>query len=320
MLDVCPVAGMEGAAGAEREAEAGRGLVRQFGGLCGEHPHPAAPNPDNESNPMTATTSPKRTFWTAPLILPKGGVFVFGSNLAGRHGKGAALTARERYGARYGQASGRQGASYAIPTKDADLRVLPLAAIEAGIYAFIADALRTQDTLYFVTRVGCGLAGYADDDIKPFFKDAPANVILPPEWADGLRVLVTGGRDYADASGVDLLLSAIIARCGPIGCIIHGDARGADRLAQAWAKRHNIRDDPHKARWEDLSHPDAIIRVRADGTKYDAREGSRRNQRMLTDGKPGLVAALPGVPGTADMVARAKAAGLRVVSLETARR
>jgi len=120
--------------------------------------------------------------WNAPLILPPNGVFVFGSNLAGRHGKGAALDARRLYGAVYGQGVGPQGRSYAIPTKSADLKVLPLPDITAHAAAFKQYAATHGQLLFFLTRVGCGLAGYRDADIAPLFADAPGNVLRPPEW------------------------------------------------------------------------------------------------------------------------------------------
>jgi hypothetical protein len=67
-------------------------------------------------------------------------VFVFGSNLAGRHGKGAALDAIKFYGAIYGQGIGRQGNSYAIPTKDADLKPLKLLEIMPYVQSFFIYA------------------------------------------------------------------------------------------------------------------------------------------------------------------------------------
>jgi hypothetical protein len=109
-------------------------------------------------------------------------VFVFGSNLAGRHGKGAALHARQNYGAVYGKGSGPQGNSYAIPTKDEKLNSLPLEAIERYVAAFIRYAKANQNVEFQVTRIGCGLAGYADAQIAPMFKDAPANCKLPLNW------------------------------------------------------------------------------------------------------------------------------------------
>jgi hypothetical protein len=109
-------------------------------------------------------------------------VFVFGSNLAGRHGKGAALTARQLHGAIYGQGVGLQGRSYAIPTKDAQLQTLPLDVIKAHVREFIAFAVEHDELTFNLTRIGCGLAGYTDTDIAPMFKWAPSNVVLPDEF------------------------------------------------------------------------------------------------------------------------------------------
>ncbi|SOC46874.1 MULTISPECIES: A1S_2505 family phage non-structural protein [Rhizobium/Agrobacterium group] len=106
-------------------------------------------------------------------------VFVFGSNLAGRHGKGAALWARRHRGAIYGQGVGPQGRAYAIPTKDRGLRVLPLAVIRGHVDDFLGYARGLANTRFEVTPIGCGLAGYRPDQIAPMFADAPANVILP---------------------------------------------------------------------------------------------------------------------------------------------
>ena len=111
-------------------------------------------------------------------------VFVFGSNLAGRHGKGAALYALNHYGARYGQGEGHQGNSYALPTKDERLRSLPLPLIQQHVARFIEFATARPDLQFHVTCVGCGLAGYKPKDIAPFFTNAPANCRLPPEFTD----------------------------------------------------------------------------------------------------------------------------------------
>lgn len=109
-------------------------------------------------------------------------IFVFGSNLAGRHGAGAALFARQRYGAKLGQGIGPQGMSYAIPTKDAKLVTLPLGEIAIYVKDFLAYATRHPELTFNVTRVGCGLAGYKDADISPMFAGAPKNCVLPAEW------------------------------------------------------------------------------------------------------------------------------------------
>lgn len=109
-------------------------------------------------------------------------IFVFGSNLAGRHGKGAAKYAVEHCGAVYGQCIGLQGSSYAIPTKDRMLYPLPLDTIAAYIGQFKQFAFEHPEYEFQVTRIGCGLAGYGDQDIAPLFKDAPQNCHLPEGW------------------------------------------------------------------------------------------------------------------------------------------
>ena len=109
-------------------------------------------------------------------------VFVFGSNRAGRHGKGAALTAKLYHGAIYGQGVGRQGNSYAIPTKDENLKTLSLHSIEIEVSNFKEYAKQHPEESFFVTRIGCGLAGYTDKVIAPMFKNAPPNCELPPTW------------------------------------------------------------------------------------------------------------------------------------------
>jgi len=109
-------------------------------------------------------------------------IFVFGSNMAGRHGKGAALYARLNHGAVYGQGIGLQGQSYAIPTKNANLKTLDLVIIKLYVDSFIQHAIEFKDIQYNVTRIGCGLAGYKDSDIAPMFKNAPLNCILPEGW------------------------------------------------------------------------------------------------------------------------------------------
>jgi len=109
-------------------------------------------------------------------------IFVFGSNLAGRHGKGAALYAKRRRGAIPGQGVGRQGDSYAIPTKDGSLRTLPLDEIRTHVERFLIYAANHPHLQFEVTPIGCGLAGYKPAQIAPMFIGAGANVILPEEF------------------------------------------------------------------------------------------------------------------------------------------
>lgn len=111
-------------------------------------------------------------------------IFVFGSNLAGVHGAGAAKAAEDHFGAERGVGEGRTGKAYAIPTKSTLGRVRPLREIEESVDLFLAYALRHPELQFFVTRVGCGLAGFSDEQIAPMFKGAPDNCSLPEQWRE----------------------------------------------------------------------------------------------------------------------------------------
>lgn len=115
------------------------------------------------------------------------------------------------------------------------------------------------------------------------------------------RVLVCGGRDYRDwESAYQVLDAAHFAN--PIECIIHGAARGADSIADDWARSRLVPTEPYPADW-----------------KRDGRGGGPiRNQRMLDEGKPHMVIAFPGGADTADMIRRAEAAKVPVVRVTAA--
>lgn len=126
---------------------------------------------------------------------PKPGqVFVFGSNLSGHHSGGAAAAATTHYGAVWGAASGRTGQSYAIPTVNEDLSDrLHLVDIKASVTEFLIYAGEHPDETFFVTRIGCGIAGHQDQDIAPMFLDAPSNCCLPDRW----MTIIEGAADEA---------------------------------------------------------------------------------------------------------------------------
>lgn len=114
-------------------------------------------------------------------------VFVFGSNIQGIHGKGAALEAHKTYGAEYGVGEGMTGRAYALPTREQVsgtrlITSLPLHRIKRNVKKFIGHASRTPDVTYLVTAVGCGYAGYKNKDIAPLFLEVPSNCILPSQW------------------------------------------------------------------------------------------------------------------------------------------
>lgn len=113
--------------------------------------------------------------------LPKdGSIFVFGSNLAGIHGAGAAAVALN-LGAKWGKGVGLQGKTYAIPTKDKNIKTMSLTEILPYIEDFVRFTKDHPEMRFFVTRIGCGLAGYSDNQIAPLFSGA-MNCSFAKEW------------------------------------------------------------------------------------------------------------------------------------------
>ena len=111
-------------------------------------------------------------------------IFVFGSNLAGVHGAGSARYACMEKGAVYGCGIGLQGNSYAIPTKDEYIDSLSLNKIQIHIRNFISFAENNPEMEFDIVAIGCGLAGFAPEQIAPMFKNAPKNCNLPKEFTD----------------------------------------------------------------------------------------------------------------------------------------
>jgi hypothetical protein len=106
-------------------------------------------------------------------------IFVFGSNLAGMHGGGAAYAAWRKFGAIMGQGVGLQGQSYGIPTMQGGVET-----IRPYVDEFIAFAKAHPELFFYVTRIGCGIAGFRDEEIAPLFaaaKDVP-NICLPESF------------------------------------------------------------------------------------------------------------------------------------------
>jgi hypothetical protein len=110
-----------------------------------------------------------------------------------------------------------------------------------------------------------------------------------------MKILVTGGRDFDDYEMLKTVLDGLHKE-NPIDTLIHGGARGADSLADKWARDNNIHISIHLAKWD----------------KYGRSAGPIRNREMLEE-KPDLVMAFPGGRGTADMIRQAERAGIGVI-------
>ncbi len=117
-----------------------------------------------------------------------------------------------------------------------------------------------------------------------------------------MRVLVCGGRDNHDEEYVGKALDRLLATRGPFERLIHGDARGVDRMAGKWARDHGVLEWDFLPEWH----------------RVDANDGESRNQRMIAEGAPEMVIAFPGGVGTENMSELAKGAGIEVVEIPPA--
>lgn len=119
-----------------------------------------------------------------PGDYPENAIFVFGSNWAGRHGAGAALHAKQHWGAMQGVGMGRTGKAYALPTKDANIKTLELSRIYFGsVLPWQKYVKEHPELLFLMTKVGCGLAGYTVEQVGPLFRGTShPNIIWPNEF------------------------------------------------------------------------------------------------------------------------------------------
>jgi hypothetical protein len=118
-----------------------------------------------------------------------------------------------------------------------------------------------------------------------------------------MKVVVTGGRDYSDMGCILRALDELHGET-PITLLIEGEASGLDKRAAHWAKLRGVPVQKCPAPWDDIDHPDAVVRYSRAGRPYDATAGTRRNQSMIDDWQPEFALVFPGGTGTADMRAR----------------
>lgn len=231
-------------------------------------------------------------------------VLVFGSNLAGRHGAGAARDAAAYYGARYGEGVGAHGRSYAIPTKDRAIRTLPLDTIRPYVAEFLEYARSRPDRTFLITPIGTGLAGYSASVIAPMFRGAPNNCMLPGSWLQVLgipetRLVVAGSRSFGNGS--QLYEACDRFKSGLSGLmklsVVSGTAAGADRMGEAWATDRGV----------------DIVRIPAEWDRLEKAAGFARNKLMACYGTH-LLAFWDGKsPGTRHMLDTARSFGLPIV-------
>ena len=232
-------------------------------------------------------------------------IFVFGSNLQGIHGAGAAAHAARWCGAIRGQGEGLQGDSYALPTKHGPGRSMSLSEVAHAVQRFKAFAAATTDLTFQVTRVGCGLAGFADEQIAPLFDDAPANCLLPGMWLarrdPGVaRVIVAGSRTLTERDAVWPRIETLTRRLWSKSGfeIVSGMADGPDTLAVQWA--------------EHAGFAGSVVKFPADWARYKRAAGPIRNA-LMSWYSTHLVAFWDGEsPGTRNMIETARRDGLAI--------
>ncbi len=194
-------------------------------------------------------------------------IFVFGSNLRGSHGRGAAKFAFQYRNAVRGRGRGIQGQAYAIPTKDEKLRPLPLDVIQNHVREFLVFAAESPAAQFQVTRIGCGLAGYRDEQIAPMFEKAPSNCLLPGRWLamrDPLltRVIVAGTRSFEEYELMESKMDRLLANLPKDLDIVSGGAPGADRLGERYARKRGYHLKRFPADWDNKAEGKAAGHVR----------------------------------------------------------
>lgn len=240
--------------------------------------------------------------------MEKNEIFVFGSNRKGIHGAGAAKFAMSWCDARYGTGEGLTGRSYALPTKNSPSVSLSFDELRESVDRFKHVARAKPDLTFIVSRVGCGLAGFTDDQVAPLFFDAPDNCRLPGVWMrrkdpDVVRLVVAGSRNLNSSEAgqwmvdhLNAFVSALPEDQSSRLEIVSGGARGVDNAAAAWARYNRFTFVEFLAQWN----------------RFGMSAGYVRNTEMALYGTH-LAAFWDGESrGTAHMIEAAKGGSLQV--------
>lgn len=209
----------------------------------------------------------------APYIPPRP-ILVFGSNLAGRYGRGMAALAARYYSARTGVGTGPTGGAYALPVQTSALAALPLQEIAKHAELFLMYANRHPEAVFQIARMACGVGfPYSDEDVAPLFAGAPSNVHLPGLWArllgreSRLRLIIAGSRSITQRGWVHEAIDKTIAELDtpPSSVeIVSGGALGVDTLGEDWAVHNGAK----------------LRRMPADWVRYGKGAGFVRNRQM----------------------------------------
>lgn len=199
-------------------------------------------------------------------------VFVFGSNLAGIHGKGAANTAKRFFGAKEGKIEGVVGDTcYALPTKDSNLKTLPMEHIERSLITLFDFASKVPTLDFMLTKIGCGLAGIDEHAMLTVLSqlNRPDNVLLCGQWQralgidDTLKIIVAGGRGFNNYEMLCQKLDALLVNVKTPIEIICGEAKGADLMGKKYAIDKNsasVSVAVMKANWNKFGKPAGMLR------------------------------------------------------------
>ena len=187
-------------------------------------------------------------------------IFVFGSNLAGVHGSGSAVFARRYRGALPGVGKGLSGQSYALPTKKThDSRESDYELLQKSIADFLQFARLHPYLNFMVTRVGCGRAGFKDNEVSPLFQYAPSNCYLPGIWIPHRKALIIAGSRTIPDSSVYKRLKEEYGNSYN-GEIISGMANGPDKAGALWAKDNHLKLVEAPALWDRYDKAAGYIR------------------------------------------------------------
>ncbi len=194
-------------------------------------------------------------------------IYVFGSNLKGIHGAGAAKHAATHRGAHHLVPEGLSGTSYALPTKKGPYEDMSLNELRLHVDNFLQYATDHPHDMFQVTRVGCGRAGFKDMDVAPLFREAPDNCHLPGVWLKQqnkllYRIIIAGSRGITDT---DLIFKQMnyLLRNLPDGAIIEivtGLAKGVDTLALEYGIVSKFKTIGFPAEWDDYKLSAGYIR------------------------------------------------------------